>query len=190
MKDRFDASDWETLKLVPAYSCMMIAKEVESRSRADELSKILVRDKLKYGEPLHRQIVADTAGVDPAPFFRECQGLRPQELRKTRQLLRDKLTVKEYQAFVASVFIDQWNFAMRCDGDLNQRVENALYAFALFWSLDLKGVPVRELATKPGMSVTDWLNVNAQRIRAVEALEKLRARIGDEAFEKLASRAR
>jgi hypothetical protein len=177
MRKRFSDEEWRTLRLLPVNACILVAKEVSNRQKGiDELSR-RVNEPCSYEDPLHGEISADISGADLVSFLEGASKLPQDEPATTRERLRKKLTQPEYQSFVTSMFVDQWKFAMTCDSDLNQGVLNHLYAFALFWSIDLTAVPVEQLPANRRMRVAKWLKKTAEQIRTIESIEEHASRL-------------
>jgi len=174
MKERFSADEWEKLEMASIHACIMAAICVSKPTEG--INRLLMKietSEITYKDPLHEELAQSIAGSEPIPLVEKAKELEISALETIRDFLRQKLKSEEYQSFVRSLFIDQWNFAMACDNDINKKGRKSLYSFALFWGINLEALPVSAFDVLPKWDAAKWLAGTAQQIRTFETLEKL-----------------
>lgn len=170
-RERFTEEEWAGITLIPLNACAFVARNVDHRDQISAIvERLLSGEERAWHGPLHREIVRSVAGSEPMPVLKRAMGLSSEQLSSVRAILRDRLTADEYQELLGGVFLDQWNLAVETDGDLNEEIRRAVYAFAMFWSVDLTVLDTGHLLDPP-WDARQWLLRNNEGLRLLEALE-------------------
>jgi hypothetical protein len=145
MKEKFSEAEWELLKLLPFHVFVMVAA---ADSKIDDKEVARMNEDLKtapyYKDPLHKELFVDILSSDVNALIQEA--MDPSKLleraNQIKAILKDRLTLDEYQRFVASMFICGLNVARASGGGFLGRGDKvsdeeklALSAFAAMFEL-------------------------------------------------------
>ncbi len=144
MKERFEATEWEQLKVLPfhLFRVTAIADGEIQKEEIQEFLKRLIGGALGYKDRLHRELARDIVDSDVGELLKGTGeiGFDP---KRTKQVLKEKLTPDEYHSFVGSLFIDAINIAAASKtGWLRKKAisdeeRDRLTAIGVFWEVNL-----------------------------------------------------
>lgn len=150
MKEKFDAAEWELLKLLPFHIFVLVAG-ADSKIDQKEIDRMNedIKSAPYYKDPLHRELALDILTSDVNALTKEAMD-PSQLLERTQQIkiiLKDRLTLDEYQRFVASMFICGLNIARASGGGLlgrgnpvSEQEKLALSAIAAMFELSVDSI--------------------------------------------------
>jgi hypothetical protein len=146
MKEKFTQEEWELLKLLPFHVFVMVAG-ADRKIDEDEVAQLNehLRTAPFYKDPLHRELFVDILTSDVNALVEKA--IDPSKLleraNQIKAILRQKLTLDEYQRFVASMFIDGLKVARASGGGflgrgdkVSEEEKLALTMFAAMFNLD------------------------------------------------------
>jgi hypothetical protein len=145
VKEKFSPAEWELLKLLPFHIFVMVAG---ADRKIDEKEIAQLNEDLKtapyYKDPLHRELFLDILASDVNALAQEAMDPSKllQRANQIKAILKEKLTLDEYQRFVASIFVNGLQIARASGGGflgrgdkVSEEEKLALAAFAAMFEL-------------------------------------------------------
>jgi len=147
MKEKFTNDEWELLKLLPFQVFVLVAGADQNIDK-DEVAQLQadLKDAPFYKDPMHRELTIDILGSDINALIKKAMDMSTfvERASQMKQTLEAKLTVDEYQRFVASMFINGLKIARASGGGVfgrgdkvSEEEKRALVLFAALFGLDL-----------------------------------------------------
>ncbi len=140
MKEKFDAAEWEELKLLPfmVFNVVAFADGNLDPKEVDEFSSRMMKSPLLI-DPLHRELSMAIVGSDIGDLQKRSLDFSKLQdrFKAAKTTLRAKLTEEEYQRFVNSLLIDAKNVAAAAGGGVCEEETKALLTLALLLEIDL-----------------------------------------------------
>lgn len=148
MKERFDAADWETIKVLPfhLFAAIALADGEIQKEEMQEFGDRLTRGAIGYKDPMHREVAMDLVSGNLGGFAKSVADHGAFDPQAAKQLLKDNLTTDEYQGFLGSIFIDLVNIAkasktkkswFRKAVEIDEDERQRLAVIGVFWEVDV-----------------------------------------------------
>jgi len=160
MRERFTDDEWALVRHVP-FDAFVLAALADKKVEPEEVAAFTKTLEMAptLSDPLHREIAMDwvASGVDAIGEevgweLRESGSDMLERNRRTKSMLKDKLTTDEYQSFVLSVTLSGMAVAAASTGKkkifhkrkaISEEEAGALAAFAAVFDVDLAGLQRR-----------------------------------------------
>ncbi len=147
MKEKFSQEEWELLKLLP-FQVFYLVAGADGKIDQEEIGQLQkdLRDAPFYKDELHKELTIDILSSDIKALIKEAGKIDKlaERTRQIKECLKEKLTIKEYQKFLGSIFMNGVKVARASGGGvlgLGEKVsaeeKRALGAFAAIFELDL-----------------------------------------------------
>lgn len=148
MKERFNAADWETVKVLAfhLFAAIALADGKIQKEEMKEFGERLIRGAVAYKDPLHREVAQDLIAADLSGFAKSIADHGSFDPQAAKQILKDNLTTDEYQGFLGSIFVDLINIAkasttrkgwFRKKVEIDEAEQQRLALIGMFWEIDV-----------------------------------------------------
>jgi hypothetical protein len=151
IKERFKRDEWELLKILPFQVFILVAASDANVDSAEvEQFQRDMSTAAMYKDVLHRELMLDVVQGDMQSLLKKAMDTSTftDRMRRMKSILQARLTMEEYQRFVASVFIDGLKIARASGGrpagegaNISEDEKRALVVLAALFDLDINSLP-------------------------------------------------